>query len=76
MRLALDALFSRETEGQGALGGVYSFSNQLGSIISSLFGGFLLQLLGEHAPFYAAALMLIVTVLAFSVKPKITEQAG
>ena len=76
MRLALDALFSRETEGQGALGGVYSFSNQLGSIISSIFGGVLLQLLGEHAPFYVAALMLIVTVLAFSVKPKITEQAG
>lgn len=70
MRLALDALFSRETEGQGALGGVYSFSNQLGSIISSIFGGVLLQLLGEHAPFYAAAVMLAVSVVVFRVVPR------
>ena len=69
MRIAVDTLFSLETEGHGGFAGIYSFSKQLGSIIASMLGGFLLQMLGEPAPFCTAALLFAVTVIVFHIKP-------
>lgn len=72
--LSIDAVFSFSiTEKQedsfsplvGQLSGLYSCSINLGSTISSLFSGLLLERCGDLMPFLVTAVLLVLTVLAF-----------
>lgn len=49
----------------GHLSGLYSCSINLGSTISSLFSGLLLERCGDLVPFLVTAVLLVLTVLAF-----------
>lgn len=73
MTLSLDAAFSKQTpeKDTGAYSGVYSCSINLGSMLASVLGGFFLQKIGEAAPFYAAAILLLVTAAFF---PSLKEE--
>ena len=72
--LSIDAVFSFSiTEKQedvssplvGQLSGLYSCSINLGSTISSLVSGLLLERFGDLTPFWVTAVLLALTVLAF-----------
>lgn len=73
MTLSLDAAFSKQTpeKDTGAYSGVYSCSINLGSMLASMLGGFFLQKIGETAPFYVAAILLLVTAAFF---PSLKEE--
>lgn len=70
MQLSFDAVFSFEMpqEAKGALSGLYSCSINLGSMVASVLGGFLLQSFGTEAPFYTTSLLLLLTLAAFVVQ--------
>lgn len=67
MNLSMDAAFSRQIpeKERGRYSGIYSCSVNLGSMIAAMLGGFFMQEIGESAPFYLTAALLLLTMLVF-----------